>query len=114
MTRVGSLTAGILGRIVMLGMCTVLLAACATRAPDNTDNAVAGDLIAGEATVEFVELEGGCWTLDLAGERLLPLVLPEAFREDGLRVRVSLRLIEAATICMLGRTVEIESIKRVE
>ena len=93
---------------------TVLLTACATPVPDNTDNATSGDAMTGEATVEFVELEGGCWTLDLAGERLLPLMLPEAFRVDGLRVRVSLRPVEAATICMTGRTVEIESIDRME
>lgn len=90
----------------------VLLAACATPAPDNGASGMT--LTGGMATVEFVELEGGCWTLKLAGERLLPLALPEEFRVDGLRVRVSLRLVEAATICMMGRAVEIESIERVE
>jgi hypothetical protein len=103
-TRAGLFAAGLL-------TAAVVMAACATPAPDN---AAAGDPMTGEATVEFVQLEGGCWTLDLAGERLLPLVLPEAFRVDGLRVRVSLRSVEAATICMIGRTVEIESIERAE
>lgn len=107
MTRAGWLAAGLL-------TATVLMAACATPAPDNADNAVTGDLMTGEATVEFVQLEGGCWTLDLAGERVLPLVLPEAFRVDGLRVRVSLIPVEAATMCMIGRTVQIESIERAE
>ena len=93
-------------------MLTVLFAACVTVTPDTDDSSET--LIGGEATVEFVELEGGCWTLKLAGERLLPLALPEEFQVDGLRVRVSLLAVEAATICQLGRAVEIESIERVE
>lgn len=90
---------------------TVLLTACATPAPDNGTDLT---LTVGVATVEFVELEGGCWTLELAGERLLPLALPEEYQVDGLRVRVSLRVVEAATICQMGRAVEIESIERME
>jgi len=97
---------------VPLLIAAVLLASCAKPAPDNV--APRETLIYGLATVQFVELEGGCWTLDLAGERLLPLALPEEFRVDGLRVRVSLQLVEAATICMMGRAVEIKSIERVE
>ena len=89
----------------------ILLAGCATPAPDTVDSV---ELLTGEATIEIVELEGGCWTLELAGERLSPLALPEAYRVDGLRVRVSLRPVDAATICMLGRAVEIESIEKVE
>ncbi len=105
MTRTRSSTAPFL-------IAAVLLAACTTSA---LDIAVPREtLINARATVEFVELEGGCWTLDLAGERLLPLTLPEEFRVDGLQVRVRLQLVEAATICMMGRAVEIESIERVE
>ncbi len=106
MTRTRSSTAPLL-------IAAVLLAACTTSARDNVAPP-RETLIDGLATVQFVELEGGCWTLDLAGERLLPLALPEEFRVDGLRVRVSLQLVEAATICMMGRAVEIESIERVE
>ena len=105
MTRTRSSTAPLL-------IAAVLLAACTTSARDNV--APRETLIDGLATVQFVELEGGCWTLDLAGERLLPRTLPEEFRVDGLRVRVSLQLVEAATICMMGRVVEIESIEKVE
>ncbi len=89
-----------------------LLAACVTVTPDT--DASRETLTGGVATVEFVELEGGCWTLLLAGEQLLPLALPEEFQVDGLRVRVDLRIVEAATICQLGRAVEIRSIERIE
>ncbi len=97
---------------VPLLLAVTLLTACATPAPDN--GASDESLTSGVATVEFVELEGGCWTLSLAGERLLPLALAEEFQVDGLRVRVSLRVVEAATICQMGRAVEIESIERME
>jgi len=89
----------------------IMVTACATPVPDNGASV---DVLIGEATVEFVDLEGGCWTLNLAGERLLPLALSDEFHVDGLQVSVRLRPVEAATICMMGRTVEIESIERVE
>ncbi len=107
MTPAGLLTAS-------LPTVIVLLAACATPAPDNVSNGAADGPMSGEATVEFVQLEGGCWTLNMAGERLLPRALPEVYQVNGLRVRVSLRPVEAATICMMGRTVEIVSIERAE
>ncbi len=101
---------GLLATLFLLAV--TLLTACATPAPDNgTSDAT---LTGAVATVEFVELEGGCWTLELAGERLLPLALPDEYRVDGLRVRVSLRVVEAATICQMGRAVEVESIERME
>ena len=89
----------------------MMVTACATPAPDN---GAPVDVLIGEATVEFVDLEGGCWTLNLAGERLLPLALPDTFRVDGLQVQVRLHPVEAATICMMGRTVKIESIEQAE
>lgn len=76
--------------------------------------------IEGTGTVRFVDLEGGCWAIDLdgaggqTGERLQPANLAEDFRVDSLRVRIRARPADAMGFCMLGRIVEVESIERVE
>ena len=66
------------------------------------------------ATVEFLNVEGGCWSL-IAGDgvRYEPVKLAEQFREDGLRVTATVRpLEEVASVCQIGKIVEIESIRR--
>ena len=63
-----------------------------------------------EATVRFVNLEGGCWLLDaVGGQRFEPVALPEALRRDGLRVRVTVRDFDGGSICMMGRLVTVDS-----
>jgi hypothetical protein len=67
-----------------------------------------------EATVRFVDLEGGCWTL-VANEttRYEPIELAEEFRVDGLRVRVTLRhRLDMGSVCMVAPLAEVISISR--
>lgn len=120
----------------------VALSACASPSPDtgvtpdsaviDSSHAPAGGavprartgnesgVIEGTGTVRFVDLEGGCWAIDLdgaggqTGERLQPANLAEDFRVDSLRVRIRARPADAMGFCMLGRIVEVESIERVE
>lgn len=113
----------------------IVLAGCARPSPDSDtapDSAIADSshapaggavpdrAIEGTGTVRFVDLEGGCWAIDLdaaggaTGERLQPAGLAEDFRVDSLRVRVRVRPVDAMSFCMLGRVVEIESIERLE
>src|SRR3990170_3501441 len=65
------------------------------------------------ATVEFLNLEGGCWTI-APSEHVyyLPLNLPDQFRRDGLKVQVEvLRRDDYASVCMVGPVVQILSIR---
>jgi hypothetical protein len=113
----------------------VALAGCASPSPDSgaaPDSAMADSshapaggaapagAIEGTGTVRFVDLEGGCWAIDLdaaggaTGERLQPAALAEEFKVDSLRVRLRARPVDAMGFCMLGRIVELESIERIE
>ena len=65
------------------------------------------------ATVEFLQLEGGCWALKVGNDYQQPLNLPAEFKQDGLAVRVLVEPAEnAASICMIGPIVRIVSISR--
>jgi hypothetical protein len=66
-----------------------------------------------DVTVRYVNLEGGCWTLEAAKTvRYLPLNLPDQFRHDGLNVHADLvRRDDYASTCMVGPVVEILSIQ---
>lgn len=66
------------------------------------------------ATVEFLNVEGGCWSLLASdGVRYEPVGLGEEFREDGLRVTATVRpLEEVASVCQVGKIVAVESIRR--
>jgi hypothetical protein len=66
------------------------------------------------ATVEFLNVEGGCWTLLACdGVRYEPANLADRFREDGLQVAATVRPIEeVASVCQVGTIVEIEGIRR--
>jgi hypothetical protein len=68
-----------------------------------------------DASIQFVSVEGGCWTITPSPPNpqvnYLPLNLPEEFSEDGLEVRVAIRVREDyGSVCMLGPVVEILSI----
>jgi len=67
-----------------------------------------------DATVQFVNLEGGCWALVAdATTRYEPIGLPSEFRVDGLRVRATLRhRPDMASICMIAPLAEVLSISR--
>ena len=66
------------------------------------------------ATVQFAQVEGGCWTLVTSeGTVYEPLDLPKELQEVGLRVRVWIEDVEdVASICMVGQVVEITEIRR--
>jgi len=66
-----------------------------------------------EATVQFLDLEGGCWTIT-PDQRVhyLPLNLPAEFKRDGLRVQVDfVRRDDYGSVCQVGPVVEIRSIR---
>ncbi len=88
-----------------------LAGACTTGTP--TDPLKSDTHAVVNATVEFLNLEGGCWTI-APSEQLyyLPLNLPDQFRQDGLKVQAEvLRRDDYGSYCMVGPVVEILSIR---
>ncbi|WP_022836676.1 hypothetical protein [Salisaeta longa] len=67
-----------------------------------------------EATVQFVQVEGGVWVLESDdGTTYRPTNLPSAFQEEGLRVSGRADQLEnAADIYMVGPIVRILDIRR--
>jgi hypothetical protein len=64
------------------------------------------------ASIRFLNLEGGCWTIAVTDAYYLPLNLPADFKRDGLPVRVEFReRDDYGSICMVGPVVEILSIQ---
>jgi hypothetical protein len=64
------------------------------------------------ASIRFLNLEGGCWTIAVAETHYLPLNLPADYKRDGLPVRVELRQRDDyGSICMVGPVVEILAIQ---
>jgi hypothetical protein len=61
------------------------------------------------ATVVFVDVEGGCWALDTdASTRFEPDSLPDEFKRSGLRVHATLKLQrEWGSYCLVGPVVEV-------
>jgi hypothetical protein len=74
-----------------------------------------GDLTAGvDATVVWLDLEGGFWALETTEGRFLDphSTLPAAYRVDGLRVQVATRtLTDAACFHMVGPIVAVTGIR---
>ncbi|HJS42847.1 MAG TPA: PKD domain-containing protein [Gemmatimonadales bacterium] len=64
------------------------------------------------ATVRFLNLEGGCWTIAQdESTHYLPLNLAPHFKRDGLTVRVDfVHRNDYVSACMVGPTIEIRSI----
>ena len=66
-----------------------------------------------EGIVRFLELEGGCWVIEVGAETIEPLDLPEEFKIDGLRVFFEgEERDDLASICMVGPIVELLDIQR--
>ncbi|MDH3208307.1 MAG: hypothetical protein OEO79_17025 [Gemmatimonadota bacterium] len=85
---------GLVGLAVLVGACGL------------TDPAFDAD-----GVVRFVDVEGGCWGIDSAGQRLEPINLPERFRVDGLRVSFQAEdAADVASICQIGRLVRLTEI----
>ncbi len=71
--------------------------------------------ITGTGTIVFSSLEGGCWSINLDDGTQYELNdFPEAFREDGLRVRIGARLSRRiVSFCQFGfPVIDIVSIYR--
>jgi hypothetical protein len=65
------------------------------------------------ATVRHNPVEGGVWLLETKdGSLYRPLELPAAFRQDGLEVKVRGRVVERASIAMIGTDFELDGIER--
>lgn len=65
-----------------------------------------------DGIVRFVDVEGGCWTIEVDGERLEPINLPAEFRVDGLSVTFEANAAAGvASVCQVGRLVKIEFIQ---
>lgn len=64
-------------------------------------------------TIKFMDLEGGFYgILGEDGQQYFPINLDETYREDGLRVRFTLReRTDIMTTAMWGKTVEITAIQ---
>ena len=80
----------------------LLPAACGITDPD----------IDADGVVRFIDVEGGCWVIDTADQRLEPINLTSEFQIDGLNVsfQASERT-DLASICQVGQIVELESIE---
>ena len=66
----------------------------------------------GVGTVRFIGVEGGCWVIrtELLAGLEAPL-LPNAFKIDGLRVRIAARPAQIGSFCMVGTLVELDNIR---
>ena len=64
------------------------------------------------ATVRFVDLEGGCWVLETATGTYEPIDLPTVFRIDGLAVYAVVRSAPGAvSICQMAPLVSLDTIR---
>ena len=83
------------------------LSACGAQPETNAIAAGTGE----PATVRFVNLETGCWVLEVGGQRVQPVDLPDEFKQDGLQVNVELRDAPAMmSVCQLGPLKHVERI----
>lgn len=92
---------------VILGA-IVLAAACDGRDVNDPDP------LGTNATVRFVNVEGGCWILVAEnGVTFEPVTLPDSYRQDGLDVRFAYQpRNDAGSYCMVGgEIVEVTSIE---
>ena len=73
-----------------------------------------GQIVAAEATVRFIDLEGGCWVIETtAGGRYEPVNLATGLHSDGLLVNVVMRDAPGgASVCQVGPLVTLDSISR--
>src|SRR6267378_1935937 len=63
----------------------------------------ANQVLAGNATVRYVDLEGGCWALETSVGRYEPIGLPQEFRKDGLAVyAVAHGAPNAVSVCQMA------------
>ena len=97
--------------LILTATVFALAGACASEAP--TDPLKSNTHAVVNASIEFLNLEGGCWTIAPSEHvHYLPLNLPDQFRRDGLKVQVELlRRDDYGSVCMVGPVVQILSIR---
>ena len=91
---------------------TTILLLCAAGALACTDRQITALGPGVNATVRFVNLEGGCWSIT-PDERVhyLPLNLATEFKRDGLKVRVDfVQRNDYVSVCQVGPVIQIRSI----
>lgn len=91
-------------RVLRVGLIMVelVVAGCGNRGPD----------FDGDGVVRFIDLEGGCWVIVVGDTKLEPINLTEEFQTDGLLVSFEAEeRTDLATYCMVGRIVELSSIR---
>ena len=95
--------------------CAVLIQACAPSSPTVTEK-YGKDALRIKGTMQYEHIEGGCWQFvgddgvayELTGPGLTPL------HRDGLRAEIIVRPARnAATVCMVGKTVELLEIIKI-
>jgi hypothetical protein len=93
--------------LLLCGCCAP--ASCGEKVPD-----VGTELVCFDGQVTFVPLEGGFYGItSFDGEKYDPVELPEAFRHDGLRVRIKARLVPRSIgVHMWGKKIEIIAIEK--
>ncbi|HSE65675.1 MAG TPA: hypothetical protein VLB12_01725 [Gemmatimonadales bacterium] len=71
-----------------------------------------GQIVTTEATVRFIDIEGGCWVIETAaGRHYEPVNLSSGLHTDGLKVNVVMSDASAgASICQVGPLVTLDSI----
>lgn len=89
----------------------IALAACTSGPAGAPTSARPDEPKSVEGTVRYVAVEGGCWIIQTAQERVQPVDLPERFRVDGLAVRVTLRdADDMMSACQVGPLKHVETI----
>lgn len=68
---------------VAVSLLWAAVAGCDTLGPD----------LSTDAEIRFSDIEGGCWMVDTSERSYEPINLPEAFKVDGLAVRIEAELV---------------------
>jgi hypothetical protein len=69
-------------------------------------------VLATDATIRFVDLEGGCWAIETPQGGYEPVSLAAQFKVDGMRVHAVIRdAPHTMSICMIAPMVSVDSIR---
>lgn len=92
----------------------ILFNACAQKTtpvvPDSTVPPVANEGSVFAKVVDYSELDGCTWILELSdGQKVQPVNLPEEFKRKELKLFVTYKFFDGSNTCMTGRMVTITS-----
>ena len=72
-----------------------------------------GEVWSLNGTIRYLNIEGGCWAIDIGGRKLQPAELPPSFRVDGLQISARVRAEnDMTTYCAFGQIVTVLEIKK--